>query len=295
MKNPGWIVVLAALVLGGPVTAQGPGHESIRFQQIEIEPNHDPWNATSLTRNYYGSGEISPWGDIDWWDAGLQDFFTLVFAYCDTSSSNYRDSQLGVYSGDPDNLTLIEFDDDDGPSLSSCIAGAVIPEIGSVFFRVNEYLDDGEIAPYDLHQHITIEQGNSEFEPNNDASTADGMDNMVFQEGSLPAGDPADWFFFDADAGDLLVVIVDDDPDDDGNLLDTDLAIIGGDGSTVLAQGDNGNGDANCAGAVVAPVGGEYFVRITDGGAGGGDVDYRFVVLIDGVLVPVELQSFSIE
>lgn len=67
------------------------------------------------------------------------------------------------------------------------------------------------------------------------------------------------------------------------------------DGTTILAEGDNGDGDGNCLGAVVTPVRGDYFVRVSDGGSGGGDVDYRFVVLVNGVLVPVELQSFSIE
>jgi len=331
MKSAGTITVLAVLVLHWPVMAQdqnlarrgdraAAAHETslspvaqtggerpaptpeddapFRYHKTEVEPNDDPSIATSISWGYYGSGEISPVGDIDWWGTGWQkssQLVDLVFAYCDTSLSSNRDSQLNVYTYDWVNLTLVEFDDDDGPDLSSCVAGAVVPQGSTVLYRLNDYQDNGEIAPYDLHQLLSIDQGNPETEPNNDSGTANSMDIMLFQSGSLPAGDLFDWFIFTANAGDLLVVIMDDDPDDDGNVLDTDLTIIAGDGSTILAEGDNGIGDGNCAGAVVAPAGGVYFVRVADGGFGGGDIDYRFVVLINGVLVPVELQSLSIE
>jgi hypothetical protein len=267
----------------------------LRYHRTETEPNDDPSAATAIPMGYYGSGGVSPAGDIDWWDSGWQYPVVQIYAYCDTSASANRDSQLGVYSDDLVTLTLIEFDDDDGPNLSSCIAGALAPEAGRVLFRLNDYQNNGEIVPYDLHQLVTVDQGNPESEPNDTSGAANSMDEMLAQTGALPVGDPADWFTFTADAGDLLVVIMDDDPDDDGNLLDTELAIIASDGATILGEGDNGAGDANCAGAVVAPAHGTYFVRVTDGGSGGGDVDYRFVLLIDGVLVPVELQGFSVD
>lgn len=298
MKPAGAITVLALLVFHGSVMGQEARTEigdTDRSHILEIEPN-DHWSAANpVSNNHYFGGEISPEGDIDWWGTGPRDPGTLVFVYCDTGSSINRDSQLGVYHYDWVDLTLMEFDDDDGPNLSSCVAGTVLPETGHILYRLNDYHDNGEISPYDLHQHLTINQGNQELEPNDDSGTANGMDIMVHQVGSLPPGDPSDWFFFDADAGDLLVVIMDDDPDDDQILLDSEIAIIAGDGSTVLAEGDNGDGDANCAGGVVAPTDGTYFIRISDGGTGGGDVDYRFVLLINGVLVPVELQRFTID
>lgn len=293
----GAIALLAVLVFHGSAIAQMvplESGDSVRYQRFETEPNDHWMDSNPITNNHYGTGEISPEGDVDWWGMGVG-YQVLVFAYCDTGSSVNRDSQLGVYHDDWFTSTLIEFDDDDGPGLSSCIAGAYVPETGRVSYRVNDSQDNGEISPYDLHQHVTIEQGSEELEPNNDAGTANGLDIMIHQEGSLPPGDPSDWFIFHARAGDLLVVIMDDDPDDDGDLLDTEVAIIAIDGTTILAEGDNGDGDGNCLGAVVTPVRGDYFVRISDGGSGGGDVDYRFVLLVNGVLVPVELQSFLVE
>ncbi|MCP4573628.1 MAG: hypothetical protein GY838_14815, partial [bacterium] len=258
----------------------------------ESEANDSAATADVLPPLDYGDGDLSPTGDIDFWtngySAGVDD---LAFAYVDTSgSSSGTDSQLNVYAND--GTTLIEFDDDAGPGLTSCVAGAVVPQAGNVYYRINEYEDNNEITPYLLCAGIAGATA-AETESNDTAGTADALSWATpVMTGTLPGGD-TDYFSFQADAGDVLAVIVDDDPDDDANQLDTDITIVDTDGVSVLATGDNqGSHDGNCAGGAttLAPTTGTYYVVIDAGSGGGGDVDYRFVVCVHGQ-VPVELQS----
>lgn len=243
----------------------------------------------------YGVGDISPAGDIDYWYVlATMSLNDLVFAYVDTSpTTTGTDSQLNLISND--GVTVVEFDDDDGPGLSSCIGGYVVAEVGNYYYRINEYGDNGEITPYNLHQTVCA-QGNSqnESESNDTSGTANPI-TACYVVGSASGAD-VDYFSFNATAGDLVALVVDDDPDKDTDLLDTEIDILDTDGSTVLAPGDDRDGnDDNCAGAVAIAADGTYFVRIGDGGSGGADTDYRFTVLRHGGFIPVELMRLTVE
>ncbi len=275
-----------------PGTKQQPALP-IRALLGESEPNDDAGSADPLAQGESGGGDLSPAADVDWWAYTSAAVDDLVFTYVDTAgSSSSADSQLNVFADD--GTTLIEADDDDGPGMSSCVAGAIVPQAGGVYYRINEFADDQELGPYGLFQLVSSMSSN-EVESNDTCGTANPVQWVT--NASLPGGDTQDWFSFSADLDDSIVVIMDDDPNDDNNAFDSTLAIIDSDCSSVLATGDDGSaGHGNCAGAAVAPATATYYVRVSDGGFGDGDTDYRFVVLVNGEpVVPVTLQSFSIE
>jgi hypothetical protein len=261
----------------------------------ETEPNDTAGTANTVADDDYVQADISPAGDVDYFANGGNGIQDLVFAAVATiMSSAGGDSQLNTYAND--GTTLIEFDDDSGPILASCVAGGIVPQAGDVYFAVNEFGNDGEITPYELFQVVAPASDSMvEAEPNNDAGTATPI-TATFVNGSLSAvALDTDFYSFPADAGDVIEAIMDEDPDADVNPAHTVLSIIDTDGVTVLANGDNNSfNDNNCAGSAVAPSTGTYYVSVSDGGAAN-DNDYRLTVVVDGRSVPVELMSFSVE
>ena len=258
----------------------------------EVEPNDTAVQATAVTAGDAGVGTINPAGDIDWWvDAGAT-AGDLVFAYVDTQNSAGTDSQINVYNDDT--TTLIVFDDDGGPGLSSCAAGTVA-QTGSVYYRVNEFGDNGTIDPYELYQ-VVVAPGlaAAEIEPNDDTTTATPITAPVMTGATAASLGDLDYFSFPANAGDVIAVICNEDPEGDGNDPDTDLDIFDTDGLTVLG-GDDGNSSQlrNCAGAVTAINTGTHYVRVQDPGTLGTDITYTLTVVVNGGPVPVELMSFS--
>ena len=287
------LALLFVLVLAMPTLAQGPKDvEEVTYQPprypaaplgtAETEPNDTAATADALSSPINeGDGGISPAGDTDWWMMGGASVDDLAFAYVDTSSSSTgADSQLNVYANDT--TTLIEFDDDDGPSLSSVAAGAVVPQAGNVYFRINEFGDNGEITPYLLLVIMLDPSTDSaaETESNDSAATATPISAVMMTGAIVSTTAPdVDFYSFNALAGDNVAVILDDDPEDNGNLFDSELDILDTDGVTILAAGDDNSGNAgNAAGAVSIPADGTYYVRVQDGGFGGGDTTYRFVL-----------------
>lgn len=281
---------VAAFKAGSPASAK-----SVEGMTTEIEPNDTAATANTPSAGDYVVADISPATDVDWFASGGNAATDLVYAAVNTSNtSSGTDSQLNVFADD--GTTLIEFDDDGGPGLASCVAGGVVPQAGNVYFVPNEYGNNGEITPYELHYVVAPEFDlGSETEPNDTFATATPI-SATFMAGLISVGAAdVDFFSFTAAAGDLIHVIVDEDPDGDGTALDSELDLLDTDGTTVLAAGDDGTSwDNNCAGTAAAPTTGTYYVRLSDGGTSP-DNDYRFTVIVEGAAVPVELMSFSIE
>lgn len=252
----------------------------------ESEPNDSSATADVLTSPADADwGNISPTGDDDWWVMGGASVGDLIFVYIDTSgSSSSLDSVLDVYANDQ--ATSIELDDDDGPPpgifTSSVVAGAIVPQAGNVYFWVYEWIGDELITPYGIYAAVLdpVTDSMNEVEPNNTWQTATPISALKIVNANMPVGgDTYDYFSFNALAGDVIAVSMDDDPDDDTNLFDSELDLLGTDGSTVLATGDNELGHGgNAAGAVIIPADGTYYVRVSDGGEGSADTNYRFVI-----------------
>lgn len=261
----------------------------------EVEPNDTDATATPLAAGDSGTGSIDPAGDIDWWGRAGAAVGDIVFAYVDTQHSTGQDSQINIYNND--GTTLIVFDDDSGPGLSSCAGGVSVAQAGNVFFRINEYNNDGQIIPYELYQ-LVIAPGVAvaETEPNDTSATATPITSAVMSGATAASLGDLDYYSFPATAGDIIAVIEDEDPEGDGNRPDTDLDILDTDGTTVLGVDDGNSGNPfNCAGAVTATNTGTHYVRVQDPGTLGSDTTYRFTVIVNGAPVPVELMSLSVE
>lgn len=245
----------------------------------ETESNNDFGLADTLSfPQAVGRGDVNPMTDDDYWvmTGVLQN--DLIFAYVDTSQAAQRDSYLYLYST---LLALIELDDDDGPSYSSVVAGAVAPVNGNVFSLVRSYNNYYVIQPYYLFWSIVHPADLiPETEPNNSAPTAMAILPDVAVNGSVGTADE-DFYSFTAQTGSRVSVILDNDPNNDFNLVQSRLQILGQDGSTELATGGNSTAEANAAGQVIISAGGTYFVRVTNLGGGGGDTAYRFVITGD--------------
>ncbi len=262
-------------------------------QASEVEPNDTFGTATAVPGGDYGTGDISPAGDVDFWSVAGAAVGDLVFAQTDTGESTTTpDTTLTVRAAD--GSTLIEFDDDDGGPLESAVAGAPVPQAGAVFFEIHEFGDNALITPYHLTA-VVVDPASAvaESEPNDDAPSATPV-TAPMMTAAVPTGD-VDFFSFPATAGDRVCVIMDDDPDNDGGPTATLIQILDTDGSTTILDGDNGaTADANAAGTVVVAATGTYYLRVAVG-AGSDDSDYSFVVVVDGGEIPVELQSLTVE
>ena len=259
---------------------------------VELEPNDTPDEANVLTSpSAADGGSISPIGDVDWWVMEGASVDDLIFVYIDTRGSSISlDSGLNVYAHD---RAALEFDGDDGPSLSSVVAGAIVPQAGDVYFRVNEFGYDNPITPYEIYAAVLDPATDSmtEVEPNNTWGNATPVTALKIVNGDMTVGaaPDVDYFSFEASAGDVIAVSMDDDPDDDTNLFDSTLVILDTDGVTVLPDGDGDDmqsNNGNAAGAVTIPTDGTYYVRVADGLLGGGDTDYRFVLHVQAYSPP---------
>jgi uncharacterized protein (TIGR03382 family) len=249
----------------------------------ETEPNNTLGQANQLRLYEYGQGDISPLADADFWVLENVAPGNLVFAYVDThASSTSRDSTLQVFAHDG---ALIQTDYDDGPDLSSAIAGAVAPQAGNVFYRIRGATDALQVTPYNLYQAILSPAAIGYESEDNDSHVAANVITRPIMSGDTVNGDfDLDYFKFTAPAGATIVAIVDDDPDRDGILTDTTLFIVDTDGGSLAHGDDSGLGNANAAGAATVGTAGTYSIAILHGGEPPAlDSDYNFVVLVNGV------------
>ena len=93
------------------------------------------------------------------------------------------DPTLDVFAND--GTTVIASDDDDGPGTSAAIAGAVVPQGGTVYFDVDGF-GDGAVGSYELFQ-VIADPGDAaaESEPNGTFGTADPV-TATIMNGTVP-------------------------------------------------------------------------------------------------------------
>lgn len=270
----------------------------------EAEPNNSTAQANALAPGQFGRGVITYSSgpayvsNNDIWrnSASVGD---LIFVFVDArESSDLKLSLLAVINND--GATVLESDAWDGPPAGdgdgSVVAGAVVSQAGNVFYTV--YSNSAPAATstlsYRLYQAVVKPTESApEQEPNNTVATANAITARMMT--GTVSGLDVDYFKVYVPAGERLVVIMDDNPNKDAVYTDTELSILGSDG-TLLANGDNvgyggsaGAGDANAAAAIVAPGTGVCYIRVAHGGeAAAMDMDYRFVVLVDGATAPLD-------
>lgn len=255
-------------------------------QCIEEESNDSIATANFLRPGEGASGDLTPVGDHDIYWTGPVVSGDLVFAWADSVGSAPSDTiDLLVWADD--RTTLIETDSNDGPASSAVVAGAIVPQTGSVFFEVNEDADNMELNDYELyHAVVNPAQFANETEANNSSAFANIISAPIMRGNVANGSGDIDFFQFRGTAGAVVAVIVDLNPDDDATSTDAEVEIRDTDGTTILASGDNSNtgmtaGDA--AGGITLGADGVYFIRFDHGG-GAADSDYQFVLLVNGVV-----------
>ncbi len=196
-----------------PVSALGQGYVG------EVEPNGTPGTASPLGgSNVVVRANIVPNGDVDWYsfsaNAGDRVYAALMTSFSANAST---DSQLRLFQ--PDGITLIEFDDDDGSlgGLSSSIAGAIIPSAGTYLFQVNHFSATNQLRPYELHFRLQSGSPTPEVEANDTPATANPLPANGWVSGARnpAAATEQDWYSFTAAAGDTVFLSLNLDPERD--------------------------------------------------------------------------------
>ena len=218
---------------------------------FETEPNDTAATANPLVgTNLVVRALNAPNGDIDYYsftaNAGDRVYAAVMTS---DSASGSGDSQLELV--DVDGITGLEFDDDDGSlsSLSSSIAGGVIPASGTYYLWIKNFSATSQIRPYELHFRLQSGAPTPEVEPNDTPATATPLPAGGWVSG---ARDPAaateqDWYSFTANAGDTVFLSLDLDPERDGVQWNGRLgiALFGDAGNQILVVDDNSSGTAN--------------------------------------------------
>lgn len=179
----------------------------------EFEPNEDRGNATRITTGTTQEGTISI-DDADWYEFDAQRGETI---------------NLTVEGGTGGENTIRLYDDERKVSSvtvgdSTGSAGTTVQESGTYYVEIvrNNFANSGTDYTLDLQTYET-----DGFEPNENRGNATRLVPNATRTGTISLGD-ADWFRFDADAGETINVTVDAGPggtngfevyDSDGNSL----------------------------------------------------------------------------
>ena len=256
-------------------------------QCVEFEPNDTFLTANPLRPGEIGIGDITPVGDHDFYWTGPASIGDLVFVWADSVGSGPSDTiNLDVWAND--GTTLIESDNNDGPDSSAVVGGAIVPQNGNVFFEVSEDGDNSELNDYELY-HAIVNPAHfaNEVEGNNSSAFANIISAPLMHGNVVNGSGDIDFYQFRATAGAVVAVIVDLNPDDDATSADAEIEIRDTDGVTILDTGDNSNSSAlagDAAGGITLAADGIYFIRFDHGGGAATDSDYRFVLLVNGVI-----------
>jgi hypothetical protein len=271
-----FVRVLALVACGGFAAIPAKPATRALTPTPESEPNNTPATADPITLAggcQVASGAISPSGDVDYYSftapAGAR-----VWALVDTSPSPpvNNDSVLTLFASN--GTTMLEEDDDDGTgtdcdgiadnqdgtggSLSSAIAGAVLPTTGMYFLRVASFA--GTIPSYKLIVTVTS-SAQPEVEMNGTAATANPIvtagSPIGVRDGAISAVSDVDFYSVVATAGSTLFISVDENP------ADVVVDLLQPDGTTVILMVDNAlsppGAESFCFNVTVSGI---YFVRI---------------------------------
>ena len=237
-------------------------------QGEEIEPNGTIATATFLSGNEVKiTGNVYPNADVDYYRlpltvaAGDRIYAAVMGSY---SASASNDSQLRIVDSSD---TVLEFDDDDGSlgSLSSTIAGFVIPGSGGPFYlKVQHFSLTNTLRPYELYVRVQTGSPTPEVEANDTPATANPLPPSGWVSG---ARNPAvateqDWFSMTLNAGDTVYLGLDLDPERDnvqwnGRL---GLALFGDANNQILVIDDAS------VGSVANPLSEAYFMTVKTAG-----------------------------
>ncbi|MGA7729924.1 MAG: PPC domain-containing protein, partial [Chloroflexia bacterium] len=236
--------------------------------QPELEPNNTFTTAQVLPtlNNLEVRGFIQPAGDIDYYRGNTAVAGDKIWAYLFTgSSTSGADTELRMLNA---LSNTIQFDDDNGSqtAASSNISGAPITTTGAIYFRLNEFNNDGTVTPYLLFIDRTGSQPNvTEVEPNDVYTQANMVTVGDLITGTILATTDLDVYGFTATAGDRIIFQADGDPERDGVQYNPNFQILDSAGVQLVAvDSDSTLGDLRSeAHAFTFGAAGTYYVRMS--------------------------------
>ncbi|MEA2575427.1 MAG: hypothetical protein QOH93_2725 [Chloroflexia bacterium] len=238
----------------------------------EVEPNSTFTNAQQLPTldNLEVRAPVNPAGDIDYFK-GNATAGDKVWAYVFTGQSNSgADSELRMLNAVSN---TIQYDDDNGSqtAASSGIPGAPITTSGQIYFRVNEFNNDGTITPYLLFVDSTSSVPNvTEVEPNDVYTQANMVTVGDLITGTIAITTDLDVYGFTANSGDRIIFQADGDPERDGVQYNPNFQILDSAGAQLVAvDSDSTLGDQRSEHhAFTFGSAGTYYVRLSSDTSG---------------------------
>jgi subtilisin-like proprotein convertase family protein len=258
-------------------------------QGEESEPNGSISEFDTLT-GIEGRirGNVFPNGDVDYYQfnatAGDRVYAAVMTSFSANGSS---DSQLRLVDAAD---AVIEFDEDDGSlgTLSSSIAGTVIPATGTYFFRVNHFSATNQLRPYELYFSIESGVPTPEVEANDTPGTANPLPASGWVSGARnpAAAAEQDWYSMNLNAGDTVFLSLDLDPENDLTTWNGRLGfgLLGDANNQILVVDDGGTVDTEDSEAFIMTVknAGTYFAFVDSASAatGGPTATYNLSVTV---------------
>ena len=228
-----------------PNAALRPAAKQGQAMGGEIEPNGFYTQATPIASGTTVRASIFPNADVDYYAFAAQAGDRVYAATMTSFSANANtDSQLTVIASD--GVSVIEFDDDNGSlgSLSSSIAGAIIPSTGTYYLKVNHFSLTNQLRPYELHFRLPRGAPTPEVEGNDTPATANPLAAGGWMGGvrNPAVATEQDWYSVTLAAGDTVYLSLDLDPERDGVTWNGRLgfALFGDSGNQILVVDDAG-------------------------------------------------------
>jgi subtilisin-like proprotein convertase family protein len=238
---------MAVPALARPNASLRPAAKQGQAMGGEIEPNGFYTQANPIASGTTVRASIYPNADVDFYAftarAGDRVYAAIMGSFS-TGSTSSNDSQLAVLASD--GVTVTEFDDDNGTlgSLSSSVAGAVIPSSGTYYLKVNHFSLTNQLRPYELHFRLQRGAPTPEVEGNDAPATANPLAAGGWMTGTRnPAlATEQDWYSVTLAAGDTVFLSLDLDPERDGVFWNGRLgfALFGDASNQILVVDDAG-------------------------------------------------------
>ena len=266
-----------ASILSWALLVAGAAQASVQ----ESEPNGSPATADVLPTGPYGewgSGSIGAGtSDEDWWRVEGVSTGSLLFAYINDDHP-FNDGQPWLEAYANDGATAVE------AFLPERIAGAVVPQNGTVYLRMREQANNDNLNYIVLQYVGPASDQASEVEPNGSPGQATPITAGVMA--GTVSGSDVDYYSFTVDdpAEDWIVVIIDNDPDDNGSSTQSVVDLVDGTGTSIAYRADGFVSSSSIAEAFSVSATGTYYFKVaTD--VWSEDTDYRFVLLLEGSAV----------
>jgi ribosomal protein L35AE/L33A len=289
----------------------------------EVEPNDLPTTAGTGAEGSIGSGT-----DVDFYQLGTPAAGSRVFALLDGVAANNTDFDMRVTTS----TNTLEYDDKEADSQfgsqTPVIAGTPLTGVAS-YLRINHKSGTLASEPYRLYRQVqpagntalaacpTITtSATAETESNNTAASADALPNncqlpkiCYYASGSIGSAD-ADYFSFNATAGNLIFLAVDGNPCRDGTVsafnpalelrdsLDAQLIRVNDTNSGLTCPAATSICTAQAGLTATAPnsaaealvyrarTTGTYYARVSQGASSTGN--YLLSISLDQTVIPVQ-------